>query len=278
MPRRAPKRNPKQQLQFIQAPLDGASHPYGPKVRVARHPKIYLSEEQCQSSTAHSWVTPQFDRCMMSQTLRPHTRRGVKRSCSNGSDLDSSSLLRLPRHRKASVCKFPTLSFQKQATAPARPPVARGNGGKANLGGVREDNRTAGPDDRGPSSNRNAETRASVPSLGNETVGDACELCPAAAASLTGGANNPPDSTISTPAGEKQPPFTDGGFTPPDIETPDAVHASRTCSASRETRLSKLRLLFPSTPLQAPPPPVLVSDTPEEHYGRNWGRSQLSFL
>ncbi|KAJ8249884.1 hypothetical protein COCON_G00231000 [Conger conger] len=236
MPRRAPKRNPKQQLQFIQAPLDGASHPYGPKVRVARHPKIYLSEEQCQSSTAHSWVTPQFDRCMMSQTLRPHTRRGVKRTCSNGSDLDSSSLLRLPRHRKASVCKFPTLSFQKQATAPARPPVARGNGGKANLGGVREDNRTAG------------------------------------------GANNPPDCTISTPAGEKQPPFTDGGFTPPDIETPDAVHASRTCSASRETRLSKLRLLFPSTPLQAPPPPVLVSDTPEEHYGRNWGRSQLSFL
>ncbi|XP_064175545.1 RAD9, HUS1, RAD1-interacting nuclear orphan protein 1 [Anguilla rostrata] len=275
MPRRTQTRNPKskQQLQFVQAPLDGAYHPYGPKVRCARNPKIFLSEEQHQSSTAHSWVTPQFDASMMSLALHPRRRRGTKKSCSDRSALDGGSLLSLTRHRKASVCKFPALSFEKHAAAPPRPPVAR-HGEKAKPGGARADERTSEPVGRGPSPNCNTETLRRLPSVWKGSAQDAAafKLTPAAAVSHTG------DRTINTPVGGNRPSFTDDGFTPPDIETPDALPQSRTCGATEATCLSRLRLLFPPTPLQAPPPPVLVSDTPEEHYGKNWRRSRLSFL
>lgn len=213
----------------------------------------------------------------MSRTLRPHTSRGIKGSASR-SVPDSSSLLCLPRHRKATVCKFPTLSFQKRSAAPPRPPVAR-HGERTELGGVGEDSCTTEPVDRGPSPNCDTETRPSHPSVKKGTVEDSGvhKSMPATAPSNAERGKGL-DCNINTPVGHKQPSFTDSGFTPPDIETPDALQPSRTCSATQETRLSKLRLLFPQTPLQAPPPPVLVSDTPEEHYGKNWRRSQLSFL
>ncbi|KAJ8373920.1 hypothetical protein SKAU_G00045000, partial [Synaphobranchus kaupii] len=100
---------------------------------------------------------------------------------------------------------------------------------------------------------------------------------PATAPTFTDRENKGLDCTINTPVGCNQPTFTDSGFTPPDIETPDMLQGDRTNSATQEARLSKLRLLFPQTPLQAPPPAVLVSDTPEEHYGKSWRRSRLSF-
>ncbi|KAJ8392013.1 hypothetical protein AAFF_G00083230 [Aldrovandia affinis] len=282
MPRRTRKGsllNSKQPLLFVQTPLDGATHLYGPEVKSARNPKSFVSEEQRQSSAAFSsWVTPQFDTSMQLQLPAPRGRRGISKNRSSRSVLNSSSLLSLPQLRKTSVCKFPSLSFEKHVTTPPHHPAAR-HGEKTNLGGVPGDKNALDPAQRGRSQSRcgvgDTERPQSIPSLREVDVEDpgVSKVTPATPLAHTGGENHGPDGTINTPAKHNH---SHSGFSPPDIETPEMLQGGR-IGAMRDSHLSKLHLLFPQTPLQAAPT-VLVSDTPEEHYGWSWRRRQLSFL
>ncbi|KAJ8245262.1 hypothetical protein GJAV_G00268850 [Gymnothorax javanicus] len=283
MPRRKQKRHLKSkgQLEFVQAPLDGAFHPYGPKVRGARNPRIFLAAEHRQSSTACSWVAPQFD-ASISGDLIMCRGRGIKKSYSSRRAVNNSSLLCLPRPRKtASVCKFPSLSFEKHPITPPRPPF-RGDREKVKLGRSLVEDCTQEPAGRGSSSNVCAEMQPCVPSPGKggvEGAGD-FQLTPNAVVSCTNWEIEGQGHAINTPMGRMEPTCT--GFTPRHVETPDMSEACRTSAGTDaslwETGISKLRLLFPETPTQGSPPPVLVSDTPEEHYGENWRRNLLNFL
>ncbi|XP_036375575.1 RAD9, HUS1, RAD1-interacting nuclear orphan protein 1 [Megalops cyprinoides] len=123
MPRRTRKGSllkSKPQLLFLEPPVDGATHHYGPQVRSALNPRSFLSEQRTSNSEHSSWVTPQFDSSMQLQC--PVRRRGGGTRKSLGSSvLDRSLLLSLPQLRKTSVCKFPPLSFEKHVAPQPRP-------------------------------------------------------------------------------------------------------------------------------------------------------------
>ncbi|XP_056089407.1 RAD9, HUS1, RAD1-interacting nuclear orphan protein 1 isoform X2 [Rhinichthys klamathensis goyatoka] len=66
MPRTSHKKrllNPhKSQLLFVEAPINGPKHEYGPQLRSAIHPRSFISEKQQQSGApCTSWVSPQFN-------------------------------------------------------------------------------------------------------------------------------------------------------------------------------------------------------------------------
>ncbi|KAG7454586.1 hypothetical protein MATL_G00261280 [Megalops atlanticus] len=273
MPRRTRKGSllkSKPQLPFLEPPLDGATHRYGPQVRSALNPRSFLSEQRPSSSERSSWVTPQFDSSM--QLQYPIRRRGGTRKSLGSSVLDRSLLLSLPQLRKTSVCKFPALSFKKDVAPQPHPQTSTcGERTDHPPTGALQERQASGPLYRGVSPNSqdigDNVTPKRAPSLAKGVTEEArvCRVVPTIAAAHTARETQGQDCTIVTPV-RHNPPDTDSGFTPPDVETPEMLPGSG--GAAGGSHLSRLRLLFPLTPLSAQSPPdVLVSDTPEQDYG-----------
>ncbi|XP_067247037.1 RAD9, HUS1, RAD1-interacting nuclear orphan protein 1 isoform X2 [Chanodichthys erythropterus] len=107
MPRTSHKKrllNPhKSQLLFVEAPINGPKHEYGPQLRSAIHPRSFISEKQRQSGApCTSWVSPQFN------SIETTTVSRGKRANQAATKM---SVLGLPQTRKTRVCKYTPLSF-----------------------------------------------------------------------------------------------------------------------------------------------------------------------
>ncbi|XP_056133828.1 RAD9, HUS1, RAD1-interacting nuclear orphan protein 1 isoform X2 [Lampris incognitus] len=104
MPRKSRKTKPP--LLFLEPPLGGTRLQNEPEVRAALNPKSFITEEQMHNSrTRNSWVVSQFD-----HVAAASVRRGRRKYQSATSILDRCTDL----SKKTSVCKFPSLTFQRR--------------------------------------------------------------------------------------------------------------------------------------------------------------------
>ncbi|XP_069807705.1 RAD9, HUS1, RAD1-interacting nuclear orphan protein 1 [Dendropsophus ebraccatus] len=111
-PRKRTACNPrKPRLLFLESPLEGAVHDYGPAPPRAEKTKSVPSKA-LEPGASSSWVSPQFD-----QVVELHFPARQPRRCrhvSSNSTVQSCGVTRGQQRaagRKPSVCKFPSLSF-----------------------------------------------------------------------------------------------------------------------------------------------------------------------
>ncbi|XP_010890916.2 RAD9, HUS1, RAD1-interacting nuclear orphan protein 1 [Esox lucius] len=259
----------KPSLQFVEPPLDGARYHHVPEVRGALNPKSFLFDEQQQSSTASSsWVTPQFEQLPPSV---PRGRRGRKTCISASNILDRSSQLL----RKSSVCKFPSLSFERRSSAQ---PLRRKRADVKNafefavrgpqsvqvheIGSLSNQLDTKTPKLRTSLRERTTDRRrlSEVTPEGEASTSGRCVEFLTTPGNVARPTKSPAICTAVTPVSATNTPDKDNVFSPPDVETPELHHNGSSSSF--------LRFLLP--PSQPPSPPhclILAADTPERDYG-----------
>ncbi|XP_076009852.1 RAD9, HUS1, RAD1-interacting nuclear orphan protein 1 [Genypterus blacodes] len=260
MPRKA-KKSDKPPLLFLEQPSRGAKVQNEPEVRAAFNPKPFFTEAQSHSNTTlNTWVSPQFDPLV--EAASP-VKRGRRRCL----DPATSIVDRSSRHsKKTSVCKFPSLSFETKSRECFHPPRQTRRKAATEVSASR------------PRGSRQIKSTASHPSGRIASVGkrnvkqvevsaDAASssrcLDPHEASSIVVTEKRKiPESAASTPPATKfRTPDVSFACTPPDVDTPNALHEGNSCTSS-----PFLYLLMPGSP-PSTPPDILVADTPERDYG-----------
>ncbi|CAL8242171.1 unnamed protein product [Merluccius merluccius] len=276
MPRKS-RKTQKPPLLFLEQSLDGARLPSEPEVRAAIHPKSFITERPTHDNTSHtSWVRPQFDTSHL--TALP-ARRGRRKGHSTTSILDRSSQLSGSRKLclKTSICKFPTLSFERGPTQPSKlngqPKPTRGKKSKkvsvaaqASTNRQQPQQQTSRPSSlpsqqtpkRRTRGTSNVSTSSSVSSERPQSLPLDC-LAASGESQGPRAATSPPCAvTVETPSA--------GSCiisSPPDVETPEGLPQGRSDPSPRV-----YPLLGPlSQPQSQPQPETLVADTPERDYG-----------
>lgn len=251
MPRTSHKNrlNPhKSQLLFVEAPIIGPKHEYGPQLRSAIHPRSFISEKQQQSGApCTSWVSPQFNSLETTKVSRGG--RGTRANQAATKISNKVSVLGLPQTRKTRVCKYIPLSFE--ATT-----------GCENLRSSRSKNdRLVSSDSlRKELQETSRRTRKVVERRMAAHVTSATSRCTDVSKKLPfrKNGNGMNKDFLHTPNTSTVP-------EPPNVETPEMPH----CSSTSPTNVQ--HLLF--SPNQAKTPPrtentiILVKDTPEKDYG-----------
>ncbi|XP_071761843.2 RAD9, HUS1, RAD1-interacting nuclear orphan protein 1 [Centroberyx gerrardi] len=269
MPRKTSKTQ-KPPLLFLEPPLRGARLQNVPDVRAALNPKSFTTERQ---SALDSWVSPQFDQSVVAA---PPVRRGRRKCQSATSILDRCSQL----SRKNSVCKFPSLSFERRPRDQSHQPK-RTHRKKATESSV-----ASGPGDQ-PQGSRQVSSTVSHPSaqyldtpkrqlssVRKRNAGDSGLSDGAASSSRcldqpeapsgTGRRRIPAPSASTPPSTEFRTPNVSSVFTPPDVDTPEVLQEE---SSRPSSPFIHLLLPQPSTPPHNQAPDILVADTPERDYG-----------
>ncbi|CAM4563403.1 unnamed protein product [Leuciscus chuanchicus] len=248
MPRTSHKKrllNPhKSQLLFVEAPINGPKHEYGPQPRSAIHPRSFISEKQQQSGApCTSWVSPEFN------SLETTTVSRGKRAYQAATKITNKvSVLGLPPARKRRGCKYTPLSFD--ATT-----------GRENLhSSWTKNDRLVSSDSHQKelqeTSRRTQFSRKGVERkmAGRITSATSRRTC----VSFCKNGNGINKDSIHTPNTSTVP-------EPPNVETPEMPHFSGTSPTNVQ------HLLFSSNQAKTPPrtenTSILVKDTPEKDYG-----------
>ncbi|XP_073695324.1 RAD9, HUS1, RAD1-interacting nuclear orphan protein 1 [Garra rufa] len=242
MPRNSHKKrllNPnKSQLLFIEAPINGPKHEYGPQLRSAIHPKTFISEKQQQSSApCTSWVSPQFNSLETKKfgRGRRNNQMATRISASNQG---------FPQTRSANGCKYIPLSFEA---------------------GLQCVSNSRTKNDRVVSSDSHSKERREIPRrtrLPRKVVEKkALRSRSEVSKNLQFHKNGKRTSmdSVHTPNTSLVP-------EPPNVETPEMPNCSSTSPSNVQ------HLLFPPNQARTPPrtenaSAVLVKDTPEKDYG-----------
>ncbi|XP_028811091.1 RAD9, HUS1, RAD1-interacting nuclear orphan protein 1 [Denticeps clupeoides] len=239
MPRAGRKKTPlnpnKLQLAFAEAPLNGETHHYGPRLRSAANPRSLIRH---QNGT--SWVSSQFDQLQIPER-RAKQRRERLQSISGTRSLNSPYVL--PKVKKVSVCRYPSLSFGPERRAQQDVPSCSASSV--------QDMRTP------PRAVCIRKRPLNVP--GAARADQMTDVLTKPLQALV------PDGTYKAGASaSRSSPGASRVFTPPDIATPEA-------SRDGATPPSLLSLFWPPskarTPPRSPSPEILVEDTPERDYG-----------
>ncbi|KAK0137642.1 RAD9, HUS1, RAD1-interacting nuclear orphan protein 1 [Merluccius polli] len=239
MPRKS-RKTQKPPLLFLEQSLDGARHPSEPEVR------------------------PQFDTSHL--TALP-ARRGRRKGHSTTSILDRSSQLSESRklRLKTSICKFPTLSFERGPTQPSKlngqPKPTRGKKSKkVSVAAQASTNRQQPQQQTSRPSSLPSQQTPKRRTRGTSNVSTSSSVSSERPQSLgPHAATSPPRAvTVETPSA--------GSCiisSPPDVETPEGLPQGRSDPSPRV-----YPLLGPlSQPQSQPQPETLVADTPERDYG-----------
>ncbi|XP_063073122.1 RAD9, HUS1, RAD1-interacting nuclear orphan protein 1 [Engraulis encrasicolus] len=96
----------KSRLTFVEAPISGDIHQYGPQLRSAINPRSFISEEPRQNGTA--WVSPQFDQIRVPDVVPRRTRRCHSQSTTTTTTRHNSTCTNV---RKSAASKYPPLAF-----------------------------------------------------------------------------------------------------------------------------------------------------------------------
>ncbi|XP_051976881.1 RAD9, HUS1, RAD1-interacting nuclear orphan protein 1-like [Xyrauchen texanus] len=279
MPRTLRKKrlvNPhKSQLLFIEGPINGPKHDYGPQLRSAIHPRTFVSEKQRQNDAlCTSWVSPQFNSLETKAVSRGRKIQMTTRCISN-----STSVLSLPQqHRKTTVCKYPPLSFEE--SMPVAQQQCKNLHTKTALRVTKKVERLQNKSYRLVSSDNRKETLAEtprrIPSIQrgvdrmtatrverstksrHTAVSKKMHFHPNSRGATEGYIHTPLSNGSQTPNTSSVP-------APPNVETPEMAHCSSTSSPD------VLHILFPQSQPKTPPhtlnTSILVKDTPEKDYG-----------
>ncbi|XP_067247036.1 RAD9, HUS1, RAD1-interacting nuclear orphan protein 1 isoform X1 [Chanodichthys erythropterus] len=250
MPRTSHKKrllNPhKSQLLFVEAPINGPKHEYGPQLRSAIHPRSFISEKQRQSGApCTSWVSPQFN------SIETTTVSRGKRANQAATKM---SVLGLPQTRKTRVCKYTPLSFGATTGCENLRENLRSSWTK-NDRHVSSDNRRK---ELQETSRKTRVARKGVEKKMAARVTSATSSRTDISKKFRKNGNGMNKDSIHTPNTSTVP-------EPPNVETPEMPHCSSNTPASVQ------HLLF--SPNQAKTPPrtentsILVKDTPEKDYG-----------
>ncbi|CAL8318650.1 unnamed protein product [Lota lota] len=278
MPRKS-RTTQKPPLLFLEQSLDGSRLQNEPEVRAALHPKSFIAERPMHENTAHSsWVSPQFEQSHL--TTLP-ARRGRRKAHSTTSILDRSSQLSRKLCPKTSVCKFPTLSFERGPTQPSnisgQPKQTRGK--KSSTASVAASASTNQQQQQ--PQQQQASRVASLPS--RQTSKRRTRGTPDVSTSSSAAAGRPQPPPPGRPArGRRESPGplaatsppraaaveTPGAgsymvSSPPDLDTPKGLPGDR---GIRSPRVYPL-LVTPSQEQSQTQPETLVADTPEQDYG-----------
>uniref|UniRef100_A0A672S308 RAD9, HUS1, RAD1-interacting nuclear orphan protein 1-like n=1 Tax=Sinocyclocheilus grahami TaxID=75366 RepID=A0A672S308_SINGR len=238
MPRNSHKKrllNPnKSQLLFVEAPISGPKHKYGPQLRSAIHPKSFISEKQQPSGApCTSWV------CACGRGRR-NNQMATRIS-------NKAPVLGFPQTRRANGCKYIPLSFE--ATT-------------ANISSSRTKNDRLVSSDGHSKQLRETPRRTRFPRKGVERRMATRVISTSRRSEVSKNVqfhkNGTTRDSVHTPNTSSVP-------EPPNVEMPEMPHCSSTSPSNVQ------HLLFP--PNQAKTPPrtenssVLVMDTPEKDYG-----------
>ncbi|KAM3858955.1 RAD9, HUS1, RAD1-interacting nuclear orphan protein 1 [Diretmus argenteus] len=271
MPRKT-RKTQKPPLLFLEPPLRGARVHNEPEVRSAFTPKVFIAERQSHNSTASSsWVSPQFDQSVVAA---PPARRGRKKCQSATSILDRCSQL----SRKKSVCKYPSLSFERRSREqPHQPKHTRRKKATESsvvpgLGNQRQGscqiNRAVSHQSAqhiDTPKRKSSVRKNNVEDLGVSDDAASSSRCldqPEAPSLCSTGRCKIPAASASTPPSTKlHTPNVSSVITPPNVDTPEVLEERGSCASS------PLLHLLSSTPPHNQPPDILVADTPERDYG-----------
>ncbi|KAK7149861.1 hypothetical protein R3I94_009241 [Phoxinus phoxinus] len=248
MPRTSHKKrllNPhKTQLLFVEAPINGPKHEYGPQLRSAIHPRSFTSEKQQQSGApGTSWVSPQFNSLETTTVSRGKRANQAAMKITN-----KVSVLGLPQARKTRGCKYTPLSFD--ATT-----------GRENVRTSWTKNDRLDSSDSHRKELQETSKRTQFPQKGVErkkagriTSATSRRAC----VSFRKNGSGMNKDSIHTPNTSTVP-------EPPNVETPELPLFSSTSSTNVQ------HLLFSSNQAKTPPrtenTSILVKDTPEKDYG-----------
>lgn len=276
MPRASSKKrllNPnKSQLLFVEAPINGPKHEFGPQLRSAIHPRTFISEKQQRAGTQHSpWVSPQFS----SHDVKAVCCGRGKNHSSTRCKSNTATGLSLHHNRRTAVCKYSPLSFEtntavsqhrhKNLQAKTSIQVAK----EVRCLRVRKDILVSAD----YLNKELVETSKRTPSLrkGMKRITATSVVTPVASRHTEVPPNHENEKRTSegfvhTPVSkEGQTPNSTSVPAPPEVETPEMPHRSSASSASVS------HLLFPPNQARTPPrtqnTSVLVEDTPEKDYG-----------
>ncbi|CAL8385909.1 unnamed protein product [Gadus morhua 'NCC'] len=293
MPRKK-RTTPKAALLFLEQSLDGSRlRNEEPEVRAALHPKSFITERPTHDNTSLAlWVSPQFDQ---SHLAAPPGRRGRRKGPSTTSILDQSSQLSRKPGPKTSVCKFPTLSFDRGPTPtsdingqPKQTRTKKSN--KVSVAAQSSTNRQQPqqpqlkpqPQQQQQQPQQQASMVAPLPNQQTSkrrtrgTQGDAPTSSSAAAerpppqppGRPAGGSHQSPAPLTTTSPPRSATSETPGAVycivpSPSDLDTPEVLPGGR---GSRSARVYPL-LGTPSQECRQSQPETLVADTPEQDYG-----------
>ncbi|KTG37287.1 hypothetical protein cypCar_00011261 [Cyprinus carpio] len=257
MPRNSHKKrllNPnKSQLLFVEAPINGPKHEYGPQPRTAIHPKSFISEKQQRSGApCTSWVSPQFN--SLETTTVSRGGRGRRNNQMATRVSNKAPLLGFLQTRRAKGCKYIPLSFEATTAGPQHQ--------RENISSSRtKTDRLVSSDSRGMDL-RETPRRTRFPRKGVERRMAACVTSTSRRSEVSKNVqfhkNGTTRDLVHTPDTSSVP-------EPPNVETPEMPHCSSTSPSTVQ------HLLFPPNRAKTPPrtetSSVLVMDTPEKDYG-----------
>ncbi|XP_059360846.1 RAD9, HUS1, RAD1-interacting nuclear orphan protein 1-like [Carassius carassius] len=259
MPRNSHKKrllNPhKSQLLFVEAPINGPKHEYGPQLRSAIQPKTFISEKPQQSGApCTSWVSPEFN----SLETTTVSERGRARKNNTRPMRISNKVpdLGFPQPRRAKGCKYIPLSFE--AT------TAGSQHQRENFSSTQTKNDRHVSSDGHSKECRETPRRTHFPRKGvkmrmaTHVISTSRRSKVLENLQILKNLNRTSKDSVHTPNTSLVP-------EPPNIETPEMPHCSSTSPSSVQ------HLLFPPNQAKSPPytedTSVLVKDTPEEDYG-----------
>ncbi|KAL2102672.1 hypothetical protein ACEWY4_001840 [Coilia grayii] len=270
MPRNTRKRrlnNPhKTQLTFVETPINGDIHCYGPQPRSAINPRSLISEER--RPTGITWVSPQFD-----QTRLPDVPKRVRR-CHSQSVSSTRHNSTCSNIKKTAACKYPSLSFETSAAERLHcknkhlirgaklDPMPESN---QSFGGPGPSNTLAKVDLVTPQRTCSLRRRNVESTLSSNKTHEGSESRKASSSPVPHMCTRMKNFTVPSEtlsSAEFSSPHVENDFMPPDIDTPEMPH--KVTSSSKCTFLD---LLLPTTPPHSYNLDVLVEDTPERDYG-----------
>ncbi|XP_077090892.1 RAD9, HUS1, RAD1-interacting nuclear orphan protein 1 [Siphateles boraxobius] len=246
MPRTSHKKrllNPhKSQLLFVEAPINGPKHDYGPQLRSAIHPRSFISEKQQQSDApCTSWVSPQFD-SLETMTVS----RGKRANQAAIKITNKVSVSGLPPARKTRGCKYTPLSFDATTGRENLRSSWTKNDRLVSLDGHRKELQETSRKTQFP---RKGVKRKMAGRITSATSRRTC---------VSFRINGMNKDSIHIPNTSTVP-------EPPNVETPKMPHFSSPSPTNVR------HLLFssnqPNTPPRSENTSILVKDTPEKDYG-----------
>ncbi|XP_043093856.1 RAD9, HUS1, RAD1-interacting nuclear orphan protein 1 [Puntigrus tetrazona] len=254
MPRNSRKKrllNPnKSQLLFVEVPINGPKHEYGPQLRSAIHPKSFMSEKQQRSGT--SWVSSQFN--SLETTTVSRGGRGRRNNQMATRISNKAPILGFPQTRRAKGSKYTTLSFQ--AT------TAGSQHQSENFSYSRTKNDRLVSSDSHSKELRETSRRTRLPRKGVEKRTATCVISTSRHSEVSKNVQIHKNGTTKDPVHILN---TSSVTEHLNVEMPEMPH----CSCPSPSNVQ--HLLFP--PNQAKTPPrtenssILVMDTPEKDYG-----------
>ncbi|XP_052410061.1 RAD9, HUS1, RAD1-interacting nuclear orphan protein 1 [Carassius gibelio] len=243
----------KSQLLFVEAPINGPKHEYGPQLRSAIHPKSFISEKQQRSGApCTSWVSPQFN--SLKTTTLSRDGRGRRNNQMATRISNKAPVLGFCHTKRAKACKYIPLSFE------ATPAGSQHQ--CENIRSSRTKNDRLASSDSHSKDLRETPRRTCFPRKGVERRMATHVISTSRHSEVSKNVqlhkNGMTGDSVHTPNTSLVP-------KPLNIETPEMPHCSSTPPSNVQ------HLLFPQNQARTPPrtenSSILVMDTPEKDYG-----------